>query len=1218
MASEVGQGYVSIIPSARGFASRLQRDIGSDLTRAGKKGGQDYAKGFEQEAVDGAEDASSGMSDKLKVGLAAGGALAGAALVAGVGEALDRGRLEDKLAAQLGGGPKTQRATRAAADLFNGAWGESVEDVNNAVASVVTNIGGMRRASAKDLKAVTASVLDVATAFDQDASAITRASDQLIRTNLAKGPREALDIITKGFQTGANEADDLLDTYSEYGTQFRKLGLDGAEATGLLSQGLRAGARDADVVADALKEFSIRSVEALTEVDSKGRPQMTELGHAFEAVGVEVLTARGEVSRAGQAFQQDLAAGGDRARGALEQVLDRLRNIDNPLERSRAAVALFGTQAEDTGDALFALDPSKAVDTLGKVGGAAKRMGKTLNDNAATELESFKRQMQSRFVDFLGNNVIPAAQSLWKDVGPDVKRFGRSLGDAAEDIGPMVKDVLPVAADVLGDVAKAFGGFAKAFTSLPKPLQTAIITAAVAGYGVSKLRGGGFMPPIVPVGAGAGGAGGAGGIGAAGAGAAASRGARFATKARRFGIAGLAAFTGYEVVSGIQNLGQEAPKIDALGTALRNMGTFGAGKLPEDMEDLGDTVERMTSQNWAHRLERAAGSYDEEEEEVRHLDDALTRLAKDRGLPAAEKAFRQMARSEDLSREETRALISILPNYKRLVDNSSDATGKHAKRLEGAREAGWDLLGLWRRNLLPTTGDLADKFGLTTREAGLLRGKLGDTTGTAKQHEKQLRQVAKQLGLNREETNDLIKKYGDIPKKVETRAEFLTNQAERERDNFLEQTKGKFRKLGDTTYAIMVDGRSGHGRLFEADGGIVRFADGGHFAQIAKPGTTRIWNEPETGGESYIPLHPSKRKRSLGIWAETGRHLGVEGFADGGIAGRMRTKINLDMSEAAEAVRELVKVLRASGGSVPATLAWARKQVGKSYGWGAVGPGSYDCSGFMSAITNHLMGRTPFSRLFATGSFPTSMFARGTGTFSIGSFRGSPGHMAGTLGGVNVESSGGVGVRVGGGARGATDPMFGGNIWHLKPGLIRRVVTGGGSDAPGGDQGPLNRFERYIVGRESGGRTTANNPNSTAFGLGQLISGNRVAYARRLGLPWRREAGDTGSTNRAAQLAMMRMYIDDRYGSARSAYNFHVNHGWYDRGGVLKPGWTAAYNGTGRDEYITRDRPQTRRGPVRVELDLGEGLRLRGFIRGIARDEVDGSSDLDATTGRMR
>ncbi|UXE04990.1 tape measure protein [Gordonia phage Lton] len=59
----------------------------------------------------------------------------------------------------------------------------------------------------------------------------------------------------------------------------------------------------------------------------------------------------------------------------------------------------------------------------------------------------------------------------------------------------------------------------------------------------------------------------------------------------------------------------------------------------------------------------------------------------------------------------------------------------------------------------------------------------------------------------------------------------------------------------------------------------------GHQPEIVRPGDYRLWGEPETGGESYIPHAPDRRARALGIWAETGRILGVQGFAQGGFGG---------------------------------------------------------------------------------------------------------------------------------------------------------------------------------------------------------------------------------------------------------------------------------------------------------------------------------------------
>lgn len=80
------------------------------------------------------------------------------------------------------------------------------------------------------------------------------------------------------------------------------------------------------------------------------------------------------------------------------------------------------------------------------------------------------------------------------------------------------------------------------------------------------------------------------------------------------------------------------------------------------------------------------------------------------------------------------------------------------------------------------------------------------------------------------------------------------------------------------------------GAVIEKDGGVVDFyANGGmrenHVAQIAPAGAWRVWAEPETEGEAYIPFAASKRQRSLDIWAETGKRLGAQGFANGGING---------------------------------------------------------------------------------------------------------------------------------------------------------------------------------------------------------------------------------------------------------------------------------------------------------------------------------------------
>lgn len=107
--------------------------------------------------------------------------------------------------------------------------------------------------------------------------------------------------------------------------------------------------------------------------------------------------------------------------------------------------------------------------------------------------------------------------------------------------------------------------------------------------------------------------------------------------------------------------------------------------------------------------------------------------------------------------------------------------------------------------------------------------------------------------------------------------------------------------------------------------------------------------------------------------------------------------------------------------------------------------------------------------------------------------------------------------------------------------------VGGGSVRIGG----LSAAESWIIMHESGNRTTAANPTSTAFGLGQLLLANRERYGQMLGV-------SAGTTNYASQLAMFRMYVRDRYGTAENAEKFWKAHHWYDAGGTASGmGWMA-------------------------------------------------------------
>jgi hypothetical protein len=85
------------------------------------------------------------------------------------------------------------------------------------------------------------------------------------------------------------------------------------------------------------------------------------------------------------------------------------------------------------------------------------------------------------------------------------------------------------------------------------------------------------------------------------------------------------------------------------------------------------------------------------------------------------------------------------------------------------------------------------------------------------------------------------------------------------------------------------------------------------------------------------------------------------------------------------------------------------------------------------------------------------------------------------------------------------------------------------------NMGQLSASERFIIQHESGGSTTAKNPHSSAFGLGQLIAANRRHYL----------GANANTTDAGLQLRAFRAYVHDRYGNANRAAAFWRSHHWY-------------------------------------------------------------------------
>ena len=344
-------------------AAKPKATVDTNMARDGESAGDSFASGF-------------GSAAGLAKLAGRGGPVAGA-IIASVAAAVKviRPMVEQAMAvdasiamAQARGGVSDRQMRdirKAATGAWGNNWGPSIQaNADTAVTALQSGLG----ADQATIESLTA----VSQILGEEIPAAARSAGQLIRTGLAQNAKEAFDIIVAAQREGLNVSGDLLDSFDEYSTKFRDLGLSGADAIGLISQMLKAGVRDTDKASDLIKEFSIRAID--------GSKATTD---AYITLGLNAAE-----------MSSNIAAGGETARAAFDTVIDRIRGIKDPVLQMQTAVALMGTTAEDAGAAFKAIDLTTAANSIKAVEGATQSAADTALKTSQNEWQQAGRNIE--------------------------------------------------------------------------------------------------------------------------------------------------------------------------------------------------------------------------------------------------------------------------------------------------------------------------------------------------------------------------------------------------------------------------------------------------------------------------------------------------------------------------------------------------------------------------------------------------------------------------------------------------------------------------------------------------------------------------------------------------------------------------------------------------------------------------------------------------------
>ncbi|HCQ6281563.1 TPA: phage tail tape measure protein [Clostridioides difficile] len=336
--------------------------------------------------------------------------------------------------------------------VYKNNFGEDFADIANAMSIVDKSLAG----ATGNIQSLTEKAIGFRDTFGYEVSESIRSADALVR-NFGISGDEAFNLMAQGQQRGLDYSGELLDNINEYSVQFKKLGLSATDMFNLFESGMNAGAFNLDKIGDAIKEFSIRAIDGSnTTIDG-----FNKLGMNAEEMGAK------------------FAKGGVGAKTAFYQVIEAIKNVNDPVKQSIIGVDLFGTMWEDLGP--------QVVTQLGSIKNKFDETKNTMDEINKIKYASFSQGLQGigRIINAgvlipLGQRMLPAlnefANWLKNDGVKSINSFANEIGNGLSGAVKLATKALPLLINSLSWVLKNGPTIASIFVSIK---TASIMTSAV-------------------------------------------------------------------------------------------------------------------------------------------------------------------------------------------------------------------------------------------------------------------------------------------------------------------------------------------------------------------------------------------------------------------------------------------------------------------------------------------------------------------------------------------------------------------------------------------------------------------------------------------------------------------------------------------------------------------------------------------------------------------